>query len=131
MANRRDFLKAAGASAGGAFLLGHGLHAGAQSARREIRLNGRRITTVDVHAHCVFQEVADLVAGTPLEREFPPWQMLGPTRLEEVVDEGVEERVEDVGDLLAGRAGECIREDPLSPLLAQTRLQPDPQLIVG
>lgn len=91
MASRRDFLKAAAVSTGGALLTGYGLPAGAQSARREVRLNGRRITTVDVHAHCVFQEVADIVAGTPLDRgQFPAFQMLGPGRLEEMNRRGID-----------------------------------------
>ena len=47
--------------------MGYGLNTGAQSARREIMLNGRRITTVDVHAHCVFPEVAEVIAGSPLD----------------------------------------------------------------
>jgi aminocarboxymuconate-semialdehyde decarboxylase len=54
-------------------------------------LNGRRITTVDIHAHCVFPEVADLIAGTPLEGVgFAPWQALGAGRLEEMDSRGVD-----------------------------------------
>jgi len=91
MPNRRDFLKTVGGAAGGAFLMGYGLNTTAQSARREIMLNGRRITTVDVHAHCVFPEVADIVTGTTLEgAPFPPWQMLGPARLEEMNRRGID-----------------------------------------
>ena len=91
MANRRDFLKAAAGAAGGAFLMSYGLNAGAQSMRREILLNGRRITTVDIHAHCVFPEVAEVIAGTPLDgRAFPESQMLGPARLEEMNRRGID-----------------------------------------
>jgi len=65
--------------------MSYGLGTGAQSSRREIVLDGRRITTVDIHAHCVFPEVADVVAGTVLaDAPFPPWQVLGPSRLEEM-----------------------------------------------
>ena len=58
MTTRRDFIaSAAGAFAGAAFC-GCGLleHAYAQPAarRREVVVNGRRVKTVDVHAHCVF-----------------------------------------------------------------------------
>ena len=71
--------------------MGYGLNAGAQSARREILLNGRRITTVDIHAHCVFPEVAEVIAGTPLDgRAFPESQMLGPARLEEMNRRGID-----------------------------------------
>ena len=37
-------------------------------ARRTIRIGGRRITTVDVHAHCAVPAVLDIVSGTPMER---------------------------------------------------------------
>ena len=78
MPNRRAFLKSAGGAAGGLLLTSRGLTTRAQSVRREIMLNGRRITTVDVHAHCVFPEVEDVVAGTALDRvQFPSAQMLG------------------------------------------------------
>ncbi len=92
MPNRRDFLKTVGTAASGAYLMGHGLSAGAQSARREIILNGRRITTVDIHAHCVFPEVRDVVAGTSLAANapFPEWQMLGPARLEAIDSRGID-----------------------------------------
>jgi aminocarboxymuconate-semialdehyde decarboxylase len=61
MTTRRDFIAgAAGAFAGAAFC-GCGLleHAYAQPAarRREVVVNGKRVKTVDVHAHCVFPEV--------------------------------------------------------------------------
>jgi aminocarboxymuconate-semialdehyde decarboxylase len=73
MANRRHFIKSAvGATAG--FALGHGLadarvsQIGARpGTRREVRVGGRRVTTVDVHAHCFVPEVLDVVKGTPLE----------------------------------------------------------------
>jgi len=92
MPNRREFLKTVGTAASGAYLMGRGLTAGAQSARREIMLNGRRITTVDIHAHCVFPEVRDVVAGTSLAASapFPEWQMLGPARLEAIDSRGID-----------------------------------------
>jgi aminocarboxymuconate-semialdehyde decarboxylase len=91
MPNRRAFLKLAGGAAGGLLLTSQGLTTRAQSVRREIMLNGRRITTVDVHAHCVFPEVEDVVAGTALDGvQFPPAQMLGPARLEEMNRRGID-----------------------------------------
>ena len=60
MTTRRDFIAGAGAFASAAFC-GCGLleHAYAQPAarRREVVVNGKRVKTVDVHAHCVFPEV--------------------------------------------------------------------------
>ena len=78
MPNRRDFLKnAAGATAAaaGVFMSGRGLlEAGllspqigvAPGKRRELSIGGRRIKTVDAHAHCFVPEVWDLVKNTPL-----------------------------------------------------------------
>ena len=34
--------------------------------RREVSIGGRRVTTVDVHAHCFVPEVWDIVKDTPL-----------------------------------------------------------------
>ena len=91
MTSRREFLRGVGGAAGGAFLAGYGLGAGAQSARREITLNGRRITTVDIHAHCIFPEVREVIAGSPLDgRAFPEFQMLGPDRLEQMNSRGID-----------------------------------------
>jgi len=39
----------------------------AAPVHRTISIGGRRITTVDVHAHCAVPAVLDLVKGTPLE----------------------------------------------------------------
>ena len=75
MPNRRDFLKNAAGAAAGIVVGGHGLteaglppvQIGAPPGkRREVFLGGRRITTVDVHAHCFIPEVWDLVKDTPL-----------------------------------------------------------------
>ena len=70
MPNRRDFLSyVAGATAG---LLAAsrdlssaqvGVSAG---KRREVSIAGRRVKTVDVHAHCFVPEVSELVKNTPL-----------------------------------------------------------------
>ena len=75
MPNRRDFLRnLAGATAG--MLVGDRgrAHAGLRSLqigappgkRREVSIAGRRVKTVDVHAHCFVPEVWDLVKDTPL-----------------------------------------------------------------
>jgi aminocarboxymuconate-semialdehyde decarboxylase len=92
MTNRREFLKTIGAAAGSTYLLGQALTAVAQPARREVTINGRRITTVDIHAHCVFPEVRAVVAGTELESvaPFPEWQFLGPARIESMNERGID-----------------------------------------
>ncbi len=69
MLNRRGFLRHA-AAATGVVCVGCGMrHAAAQAAkRREVMVGGRRVRTVDVHAHCAVPDVLDLVKGTPFER---------------------------------------------------------------
>ncbi len=72
MSTRREFLTdAAGAVAGIAFV-GCGLlsaaPARAQARRREVMVGGRRVKTVDVHAHCVVPEALALMGlkfGSP------------------------------------------------------------------
>src|SRR5439155_20793534 len=59
MSSRRDFLKAVAAFP----LLQIGA---APGKRRELSIAGRRVKTVDAHAHCFVQEVWDLVKDTPL-----------------------------------------------------------------
>ena len=72
MLNRRRFLRYAAGASAGVVCVGCGLgHALAQPAavptRREVTVNGRRIKTVDVHAHCAVPAVLDIVKGTPFE----------------------------------------------------------------
>jgi aminocarboxymuconate-semialdehyde decarboxylase len=75
MENRRHFLRnVAGATAGllvgGRDLATAGLRPSQIGApagkRRELSIGGRRVKTVDVHAHCFVPEVWDLVKNTPL-----------------------------------------------------------------
>jgi aminocarboxymuconate-semialdehyde decarboxylase len=77
--NRRDFMRqAAGVAAGaavGVLASGSGFldaraalrQVGAKPGkRREVMIGGRRIKTVDIHAHCFVPEVAELIKNTPL-----------------------------------------------------------------
>ena len=69
MQSRRTFM----AAAAGCCLCAAGTfrRAFAQTAqRREVAVAGRRVRTIDVHAHCVFPETMDLVKGTPFERRL-------------------------------------------------------------
>jgi len=96
MYSRRSLLAAAAASAGAACFANIPSYAAAQPAhRREVAVGGRRIKTVDVHAHCVVTEVADLVRGTSLERrieESVDLQRLGvgPERLKIMDADGID-----------------------------------------
>jgi len=72
MLNRRGFLRYAAAASAGVVCVGCGLgHAFGQPAgaprRREITVGGRRVKTVDVHAHCAVPAVLDVVKGTQFE----------------------------------------------------------------
>src|SRR5215471_8588395 len=69
MPNRRDFLKNVAGTTAGAFIGGHfpSRQIGAPPGkRRELSINGRRVKTVDAHAHCFVPEVWDLVKDTDL-----------------------------------------------------------------
>ena len=72
MLNRRSFLRYAAAASAGVVCIGCGIrHAIAQpiaaSSRREVTVGGRRVKTVDVHAHCAVPAVLDVVKGTSFE----------------------------------------------------------------
>ena len=65
--------------------------------RREAFINGKRIRTVDVHAHCFLQEVWDLVKDTPLaaaaKPNLTPALALGPQRLVDMDAQGIDYQV--------------------------------------
>src|SRR5579863_9277804 len=82
MSNRREFFKEAAGAAAGIVFTGCGLlNAAPQSAtgvprRRQVVVGGRRVKTIDIHAHCAVPEAAQLmnrnVAGqdAPLENRL-------------------------------------------------------------
>ena len=65
--NRRAFLIGAMALGGMAMTKG-AWAADTAPKRREVRVGGKRVKTVDVHAHCAV-DVTDVVKGTPLEKQ--------------------------------------------------------------
>ena len=66
MGTRRDFMKTAAAAAGVVFTgcnvpgMAH-----AQGARKQTIINGRRIKTIDIHAHCVIPEAVAVTGRDP------------------------------------------------------------------
>jgi aminocarboxymuconate-semialdehyde decarboxylase len=68
MPSRRQFVKHIAGAGAGVWLGGAGL-SGFQpdSRRRQVTVGGRRIKTVDVHAHTFVPAVAEVVKGTSLE----------------------------------------------------------------
>jgi len=73
MNSRRRFLGGAAAATGATWLASASWRTPAKAQpvrRREVTVGGRRVKTVDVHAHCVVAEVVNLVKGTNLERRI-------------------------------------------------------------
>jgi aminocarboxymuconate-semialdehyde decarboxylase len=86
MSTRRAFLCAA---SGAVVALG-AARLGAQApARKEVRIDGRRVMVVDVHAHCVFPEVAR-VPGITMPRVAPATLVMGPERIRIMDERGID-----------------------------------------
>src|SRR5262245_40209963 len=70
MANRRDFIGClAGATDGmvrGSRVRDAAVAMQTPTARRRASIGGRRVTVIDVHAHCFVPEVWEVVQNTPL-----------------------------------------------------------------
>src|SRR5882762_11969710 len=73
MATRRTFLK--GAAASGIAFCSCGLldaaRAQPKAPRLPVKVNGKRVLTVDVHAHCYFHEAINLM-GDGADKVLPP-----------------------------------------------------------
>ena len=88
MTTRRDFI---GGMTGVAFVgceLMHATHAHAQPAprRREVVVNGRRVKTVDVHAHCAFPDAMALM-GLKVN---PETLVMGAERIKAMDEQGID-----------------------------------------
>jgi aminocarboxymuconate-semialdehyde decarboxylase len=92
MTTRRDFIRdAAGAMAGVAFVscdLMRPAHVHAQPAtrRREVVVNGRRVKTVDIHAHCAFPDAMALM-GLKVN---PQSLVMGADRIRAMDEQGID-----------------------------------------
>src|SRR5579883_1441903 len=75
MSTRRQFLRSAAVAATGVVFAGCGWPAAASAqsvaAARPAMVNGRRIKTIDIHAHCFFREATALL-GEEARRLTPP-----------------------------------------------------------
>jgi aminocarboxymuconate-semialdehyde decarboxylase len=105
MRNRREFIRNGAGLAAGALLTGRGLvegapqtqQAGTPVARREVRVGGKRVKVVDVHAHAGIPEVADVLKGTALERfARGGGRALGPDRIQELDKRGIDVQALDI-----------------------------------
>jgi aminocarboxymuconate-semialdehyde decarboxylase len=97
MRDRREFVKTAAGVAAGMLLAGRGLpQAGAPVTRREVRVGGKRVKVVDIHAHAGIAEVENVVKGTALERYGRSGGRLGPDRIQELDKRGIDVQVLDI-----------------------------------
>jgi aminocarboxymuconate-semialdehyde decarboxylase len=98
VSNRRVFLRTMARAAASACVMSPVTGAAALGAqgtaagRREVSIAGRRIKVIDVHAHCVIPEVAEVVAGTALAKNAPQTRAnaLGPQRLQQMDQQGLD-----------------------------------------
>jgi aminocarboxymuconate-semialdehyde decarboxylase len=86
MPSRRAFLNAAALTAG--FLTVKPVAWG--QGRKEVRVAGKRVKTVDIHAHASIKAVEDVIRGTPVERTIGGPRILEPWRLDMMDEWGID-----------------------------------------
>ena len=76
MTARRDFLKTGAVAVAGIVFCGCGLvhNANAQQSRQKlpVTVNGKRVKTIDIHAHCHFREAGALLGADADKLQLPP-----------------------------------------------------------
>ncbi len=92
MLDRRNFLRTAAYAGAGGLIAGCRLDTSGQSPRREISINGRRATVVDIHAHCTFlDELRAAIPGVnPAGAGLPDLLRVGPHRMEMMDERGID-----------------------------------------
>src|SRR5258705_9027030 len=99
MRNRRDFVKDIAAAAAGMSVAGRFTYdalaqaaQGAAPKRREVFIGRKRIKVIDSHAHLNIAEVANVVKGTPFERQAQTTGdgIIGPARLAWMDRDGID-----------------------------------------
>src|SRR5580704_6655498 len=105
MRHRRQFIQSLAGGVTGAFVGYGGLlnaagqvpQAGATVTRREVRVGGKRVKVVDVHAHATFAEIADVVKDGPLAKFARNGvRPLGPDRIQDLDNRGIDVQAIDV-----------------------------------
>ena len=84
--NRRHFLHALGVGAISSFSSPSVF----SQTRKEIYIAGKRVKTVDIHAHASIKEVENVINGTPLERRIGGPRLLEPSRLDLMNEWGID-----------------------------------------
>ena len=90
MTNRRELLSQAGGGLAGLAFVGCGMFrlafAQAPQRRREVVVNGKRVRTVDVHAHCQVPE-ANALMGLKVQQ---PSLLVSPDRIKAMDEQGID-----------------------------------------
>lgn len=86
MPSRRVFLGAVGMAAG-MFVVKPPVWA---QGRKIVRVGGKRVKTVDIHAHASIKEVEEIIRGTPVERRIGGPRLLEPWRLTMMDEWGID-----------------------------------------
>jgi len=58
--------------------------------RREVKVGGRRVKTIDVHAHCVIPEAMQLLGLKMSDQRGPGIDQVGPRRIAEMDEQGID-----------------------------------------
>lgn len=95
MRNRRQFIQGLAGGIAAASLGAQTRRGGGAGTRREVRVGGKRVKVVDIHAHANFPEVADVIKGGPLA-QFVRGRPLGPDRIQELDKRGIDVQVVEV-----------------------------------
>lgn len=85
---RREFIGYLAAVPGA--MLGARAAGQSNNARREVRVGGKRVKVVDIHAHATVPEVAELVRETPLARFTRTPLALSDRRIQQMDERGVD-----------------------------------------
>jgi aminocarboxymuconate-semialdehyde decarboxylase len=113
MNSRRKFMQASALGLG-AMSLPKNILAAHHELNRPT-LDGQPVRTVDIHAHCVFPEVADVLSGTSFAgRNFNPSQTLGDRRIEQMNELGLEYQALSVNNYWWYGADESLAVDIVS-----------------
>ncbi|MBM3342996.1 MAG: amidohydrolase [Betaproteobacteria bacterium] len=68
----------------------NGMQAAPGGQRRQTVINGKRVKTIDVHAHCVVPEALALEGQTVAQQQFPNMDEVGPLRIAAMDKQGVD-----------------------------------------
>ena len=60
------------------------------SRRREVKVGGRRVKTIDVHAHCIIPEAMALLGISRETQRGPGIDQVGPRRIAEMDEQGID-----------------------------------------